>query len=79
MRQIGASKPNIVQNVPGCCVASAPGLVASDLVPATDAAVLYARPDVGIDAVRVAFPTQSIWRYLRQDPTQAGELVEVTP
>jgi hypothetical protein len=44
-----------------------------------DAAVLYARPHTDINAVREAFPARSIWRYVRQDPTQAGELVEVTP
>jgi hypothetical protein len=62
--------------------ASAPGLVLSDLVrnpPTMDAAVLYARPDTDINAVREAFPERSIWRYVRQDPTRAGELVKVTP
>jgi Dolichyl-phosphate-mannose-protein mannosyltransferase len=62
--------------------ASAPGLVTSDLVrnpPTMDAAVLYARPDTDRKAVRQAFPTRSIWRYTRQDQTQAGELVEATP
>jgi hypothetical protein len=54
-------------------------LVPVRLAELMDAAVLYARRHTDINAVREAFPARSIWRYVRQDPTRAGELVKVMP
>ena len=61
---------------------SAMGLHYWDLVrnpPSMDAAVLYARSETDIGALRKAFPERSIWRYSRRDTAQPGELVRVTP
>ena len=58
------------------------GLHDFDLVrnpPAMDAAVLYARSDTDIGALRKAFPDRSIWRYSRPDFSQPGQLIPVTP
>jgi hypothetical protein len=62
--------------------ASGLGLHRWDLVrnpPSMDSTVLYARSETDIGALRNAFPERSIWRYSRRDPTQAGQLVRVTP
>ena len=67
----------VIQETP-----SALGLDPSDLVrnpPSMDAAVLYARSGTDIGALRKAFPERSIWRYSRRDPTQPGQLVQLTP
>jgi hypothetical protein len=58
------------------------GLHDFDLVrnpPAMDGAVLYARSDTDIGALRKAFPDRSIWRYSRRDFSQPGQLTPVTP
>jgi hypothetical protein len=58
------------------------GLDASDLVrnsPSMDGEVLYVRSSGDIDAVHKAFPTRSIWRYSRPDPSTPGQIIRIAP